>query len=523
MVAHLLRLRLRLLANSFQRSTWQVIALIVGLVYGVGSATVVSLGLLGLRIARPEVAAPVVTVVGSLLVLGFLVVPLLFGVDDAMDPRKFALFGINNKQLANGLAIAALVGVPAVAITMIAVSQIFTWSRGPMPAILAIVGAALIVVTCVLGSRVTTSLAAFALSTRRARDATATGGLVLLVILSPLFLLLINIDWRRDGIAVLESISRIVGWTPLGAVWSAPAAAAAGEPREAVAKVMIAAAFVLVLWALWRSLVATMLVTPQRIAPTRLYRGLGWFRVFAATPTGAIAARTFTYWGRDARYFVSLIVIPIVPLLMIVPLVIVGVPLHYLALLPVPVVALFLGWSIHNDVAYDSSAIWLHVVSDTPGGADRFGRAVPALLLGIPVLVAGSFVSAELYGDGSILPSLLGVSLGILFSGLGLSSIMSARFPYPVARPGDSPFSGPQSTGTASSIIQSLSFILTFLLAIPALIFAGLGMLVDPSWAWASFAVGISLGLVVLALGIYWGGHIFSKRAPELLAFSMRN
>jgi ABC-2 type transport system permease protein len=219
----------------------------------------------------------------------------------------------------------------------------------------------------------------------------------------------------------------------------------------------------------------------------------------------------------------SLIVIPIVPFLIIIPLMFVDIDPLYLAIIPVPVAALFLGWSLHNDVAYDNTAIWVHVVSDTPGVADRFGRAIPTLIVGIPLLVLGSCISAAIAGDASILPSLLGVSIGILLVGVGLSSVMSARFPYPVVHPGDSPFTNPQSSGTAASLVQSLSFLATLVLASPALIFGALGLYGDDGWAWASFAAGVGIGLIVLIAGVRVGGRIFDARATDLLAFSMRN
>lgn len=523
MVAQFLQLKLRLLANALQRSTWRIIGLAVGLVYGLGAATVVVVTLIGLRFADVAIAGSVVTVIGSVLVLGYLAVPLLFGVDDTMDPRSFSLLGIPNRTLTRGLAFAALVSVPSLAVVIIACAQIATWNRGALPVLLALVGAVVIVITCVLGSRVTTSVAAFLLSTRRARDSTATVLLLILILLSPAIALLANVDWRADGLTVLKSIAAFAGWTPFGAVWAAPAAAAAGHPGEALLKLLVGVVFAGVLFLAWRYLVAVMLVTPQRVARGRVYHGLGWFDVFPPTATGVIAARSFTYWGRDSRYFVSLIVVPVVPLMLVVPLLIAGVPAHLLALIPVPVAALFLGWSIHNDVAYDHTAVWLHVVSDTGGRSDRLGRATPALVVGLPVLIVAAVVAARLYGDMTVLPSILGVSLGVLFTGLGLSSIMSARFPYPVVHPGDSPFSQPQSTGTAAAFIQSVSFFATFLLTVPALACAALGLMAGGSWPWLSLAVGSGTGLIVFLVGILWGGHIFEKRSTDLLAFSMRN
>jgi ABC-2 type transport system permease protein len=389
--------------------------------------------------------------------------------------------------------------------------------------ILSLIGAPVIVATCVLCARVATSIAAFLLASRRSRDTTGVLGIVLLLAVAPLFLLLLNVDWQRDGITVLDRIASFAGWTPFGAVWDAPADAAAGFIGSALLKELVALAFVGLLWLVWQYLVHTMMVTQQRQPAAKNYHGLGFFAISGHSKAGAIAARSFTYWMRDARYHVSLLIIPIVPFLLMVPLMVAGVPTNALALLPVPIVAVFLGWSIHNDVAYDSTAIWLHIATGVRGRLDRLGRVIPPLVVGVPLLVVGALICAPLYGDESVLPALLGVGLGVLFSALGFSSVMSARFPYPAVRPGDSPFAQPQAAGTATSFIQSISFTATFLLAAPTFYFAFRAVVDGDDWGLAALASGLVLGGGFLALGILWGGHIFDRRSPEILAFSVRN
>ena len=164
------------------------------------------------------------------------------------------------------------------------------------------------------------------------------------------------------------------------------------------------------------------------------------------------------------------------------------------------------------------------LASNAPGWADRFGRLVPALLIGIPLVLIGSPISVAISGDNSVLPSLIGVSSSLLFAGLGVSSVVSARFPYPSVRPGDSPFAQPQASGTGAGLIQSVAFFAAIVLSLPALLFAALGLL-NPgvhSWPLVTLVVGVGLGLVLLALGVLWGGRIFTRRAPELLAFTLR-
>ena len=238
--------------------------------------------------------------------------------------------------------------------------------------------------------------------------------------------------------------------------------------------------------------------------------------------TGAIAARSFTYWFRDARYWVSLVMVPIVPIIVMVPLSLAGVPTEYLWLIPVPLMCLFLGWSLHNDTAYDSTAVWLHVASGVRGASDRAGRLVPVLIAGVLVIGLGSAVTVFVLNDWRLLPSLLGVSTALLLAGLGVGSITSARFPYPAVKPGDSPFQQPQSTGAITAFVQSLTMFGSLLIALPALIFAAMGLLVDPAWHAASFAAGIGLGVLTLVAGVWIGGRVFDRRGPEILGAAIR-
>jgi ABC-2 type transport system permease protein len=147
------------------------------------------------------------------------------------------------------------------------------------------------------------------------------------------------------------------------------------------------------------------------------------------------------------------------------------------------------------------------------------------LIIGIPLVLIGAPISTALSGDDAVLPSLIGVSFSLLLAGLGLSSVISARFPYPAVRPGDSPYAQPQVSGTGAGLIQSVAFFATIVLSVPALWFALVGLL-NPgvrTWPLASLAVGVGLGILLLALGVAWGGRIFSRRAPELLAFTLRH
>ncbi|RII94528.1 ABC transporter permease, partial [Clavibacter michiganensis] len=229
MVALVLRLRLALFANAFRRSPWQVLGLVAAAVYGI-LVTVLAVGALaGLRDADVAAARDVVVAGGALVVLGSLVVPLVLGTQDAMDPRRFASYGIEPRRLALALGVAAVVSVPGAVLVVVALTTVVTWARDPLTALVAVIAACAAVVTCVLVARISTVLSSVLLSTRRAREATGlTAGLVA-VLLVPAVVALAQADLLDDGLRPARGVLGVIAWTPLGAAWSAPAAAVEGK------------------------------------------------------------------------------------------------------------------------------------------------------------------------------------------------------------------------------------------------------------------------------------------------------
>ena len=521
MIAQFLRLKLQLTANAFRRSTWQVVGIAIGLLYGGAVTLLAVVALIGLRFVPVAVTGPVVVIGGSLTVLGFLVVPLLLGVDDTLDPRRFALFGVDRTRLAVALAVAALVSIPSIVITLVSLATLVTWARSPGAFVVALLAAPCTIAICVLVARISAAAAGLLLATRRSREALAGIAVVGLVILSPIIVLLSTVRIGSAGAHDGAVIAAVLGWTPFGASWAAPATVAAGS-AAGLLQLLEAIATVALLALAWRALVAKTLVSPTRHGRLQSYSGLGWFGRLPSTPGWAVAARSLTYWSRDVRYRVSILVVPITPIVIVLVLGFVGVPGHLLVLLPVPIVALFLGWVSHNDIAYDSSAIWLHVAAGVRGRADRLGRLLPVIAVGVPVLLAGSIVCAAISGDPVAAFGLLGVSGCLFLTGMGLGSVSSARLPYPVPQPGSSPFQQPNSSSGLTAAVQSITFLGQFVPAVPAIVLAVLGLIGGDGWYVASFIVGLGIGAVVFAVGLRLGARVFEARGPEILASAVR-
>src|SRR5690606_6964666 len=155
MVAVFLRLRLTQLANSLRRPPVHLIGLAVLLGYAI-AATTFAVGAIGdLQASDAESFSHVVTICGSLILFGFLFLPLFFGADDPADPRAAATFGLPAGQVAVGLALSAILSVPAVLLVVAAASQVNVWSEHPEALPVAVLAAGIIVATGVLGARTT--------------------------------------------------------------------------------------------------------------------------------------------------------------------------------------------------------------------------------------------------------------------------------------------------------------------------------------------------------------------------------
>ena len=171
MVAILVRLKLTLLRNSLRRSVWRTVGLIIGMVYALGIVVAVLIGMVGLRFTSLELTADVTVVAFSALTLGWLLMSLLvFGIDETVDPAKFALLPVRARELLPGLLVAGLVGVPGIASALVALGLIITWARTLPLTLAAIVTVPLGLATCFLLSRAATAAFASFLSSRRFRD-----------------------------------------------------------------------------------------------------------------------------------------------------------------------------------------------------------------------------------------------------------------------------------------------------------------------------------------------------------------
>ena len=522
MVAILVQLKLHLLRNSLRRSVWRTVGLVIGMVYALVIVVGVLIGMIALRWTSTATTGDVTIVLYSGLTVGWLLFSLLvFGVDETVDPTKFALLPVRARQLQPGLLVSGLIGSPGIATVLVGVGLVLTWARSVPLAVAAVIAFPIGVATCFLLSRAGTAAFASFLASRRFRDvafiALALFGMVLGIGGNLIGGLASRDPSQLRG--ALASAATVAGWSPFGWAWAIPAAVASGHWVGAGVRLLLSVAFVGALWSLWGHYLALRLTSPiESGAGAGKVRSGGFVdRLYPATPAGGVAVRTLHYWRRDPRYFAGIAGFSIAPLIILVSTMINPYPgSTVVAALAPLMLAVLLGMSVAQDLSYDGTAIWQHIVSGVRGADDRAGRVMSTVTVFGPVLVVLVLVAMFLSGEWRLLPMVAGVAIGVALIGLGVGSFVGSLWQWPAPPPGANPFQRGNSGGLPSLLSFGASSLGTFVLAIPLAALAVGSFWV--SWlGWLAFPVGIVIGYVVLRIGIIQGGKMLDRRWPEVM------
>jgi ABC-2 type transport system permease protein len=533
-VAELLRLRLRILANGFRRRPLHVLAIVVGLLVALAGVVLFWAGAAWVSRFDDEFVMRATTTVGAWLSIAALLLPLMIVRHSVLSPRAFLGYPISPLGVCLTMLLYSVIG-PGILLLPMAFAPVTAWPDEASQQV-AWAAAPLLFLQSLLTIRLARHLGV--VLRRHPRIAAwvdflgtvvlLLGGVVAVVVVAarvPELVWLVKL--MRPFNAFFRQVPEVIADTPFGLLWAAPgyASTTVGDPDTAWRVLGLSALLVVALLVVWIGVIGAPLRATRRQPGPRRTRVPGWFARFPTSPAGAIAARSVTYWLRDPRYRAVYAVLPLVLAVMLLALSIGGVPFSIAVLVPLPVMTLLLGWStIHNDVAYDNTAVWQHIAAQTRGSDDRRGRAVPVLLWGIVLLALGIPLTVWGHGDIRIMLPLAGVCIALLLGGVGVGSLYSARFPYAAPRPGDPAWQSPQSATSQGGIAQGISVLLVLLVAAPSLLLAtmwwidGGGM-----WGWLTLAAGIVAGGAMLAIGIRGGGRTFDARGPELLAFTLRN
>ncbi|MFN8074269.1 MAG: hypothetical protein U0Q15_02475 [Kineosporiaceae bacterium] len=511
--AAVVRLKLRLLANTWRAEAWQLVSAILGYLAAAGTAVALVAVAVGLRFAEPEVAALVVTGLGTVAGLLWTVTPLLtFGLDATVDPARFAPLPVRAGTLLPGVLVAGVLGPPGVATLLAALATTVTWARGP-EVVLAPVAALVGTATCVALARVVTTAAAGLLSARRGREASAAVFALVMAMIG-----LIPVAGEALGRRIGDSgwdpdaLAGLLGWTPFGAAWAVPGAVSTGHPGRAAAQAALAVAVLggLLWW--WRRLLARSLEAPPSATASRRTAGpRTLFDRFPASPTGAVAARVLLAFRRDSRYLIVLVS----PAVLMLVLSVTTRGLSSGPALGLVLGAFTIGLTAANVYGYDGTAFAAHLLLGVPGRADLRGRVAALLAVAVPVVLAGAVVAASVSGSARRFPLIASVGLGVLLITVGMGVVSSVLAPYPMPEAGSNPFASRSSGGLRPFLSQLALMSVLGICAGPPLL---LGLLVDAWWAQLTAClVTPAAGLAILVGGLVWAARLYDRRGPEIL------
>lgn len=114
MVGHLVSLKWKYVQASFRRSVWAVIGLVIAAVYAVLALLGLAVGYLAAAFEAPETGPLIALLAGSVLAIGWSVVPIFFsGLDGTLDESRFVLFPIEPATCRRGSSSAGSWASPA--------------------------------------------------------------------------------------------------------------------------------------------------------------------------------------------------------------------------------------------------------------------------------------------------------------------------------------------------------------------------------------------------------------------------
>jgi ABC-2 type transport system permease protein len=522
------RLKLRLMRNGMRGQGWRVALFVGGIVVGCLGA-VGGFGLLAIAGAADGAASLVaIAFTGAGLTLGWLLLPLLyFGVDETIDPARFALLPISRRTLLRGMLAAALASVPSAA-TAVALLGLVVGGLirgGPAVGAVALVGGALGILLCVVGSRALTSAFASMLRSRRVRDLAAILIAVVASSVAPLQLgvsaLIASSDLGRAA-----QVARVLAWTPLSAGYTAFLDAADGRWGAAVGKLGITAATLTALafwW--WATLESAMIgvVSGGRSATRRGARTGVVASLFPAAlrpmrPSRftALVAREWRYWWRDPRRRASILSLTIAGVVLPVALRAGASSGGGRTPLPLAVAfsAVLAAMVLANQFGSDGSAYALHLLIGVPGRVELRARSVALVLIMAPLLIVATVAVGVLTGAAAELPIAVGTVAAGLGVSTGVSALLSVLTPY--AFPDSTnPFSVSGGTGSMRGLLAAVGSFGALILQVPMLLFALLthGLAIG----FTVLAAGAAYGLAGLLIGTYIAGDILDRRGPEIL------
>lgn len=508
---HLLVSRWRAAKGASRVGMFALLALVI---------VVLAFAAFGLAALRqvPAVAPLAVNGLFTALLVAWVLGPMIaFGVDETVDPQRFALLPLRTSNLQRGLLVSSLVGYLPIGNAVLLLGAAIGLSSNGAMLPLALLSAALQLVTCVVFSRAASTAMASLMSSRRGRDLGMLIGFAVLVIY-----LVLNVMLNSGaGIGVgATKVAQVLSWTPPGALASLPSLVAAGQWGRVVVAALIAAVFLALGWWWWRRALVTSLTSgtseTEGSAPSRGLLNADAVGGGLAGTTRLVAGRVLTMMWRDPMrrmpWLLSLLMAIVWPLLVF---------RFSGAVYGCALGALLFGTQAGGMYAWEGSGLWLHMVAfgdRTRARAEVLGNLLVVTLPAVVLLMVSVGVVAAIRDDWANVPGALGLCIGLLFGAAGAAAIASAYVPYAMPQSRKSMFvssvpgqKGRTGRATLGTMLGGV------VLALPTVLLVVLAIVVSPAFGWAALVVAVVSAPIVLVVSTRVAAQKYLASTPEIL------
>lgn len=513
------RLKLRLIANGLRGRPARILLFLTGLLFAgvyavLGYLLLSTPGLLD----NERAAGIVLPLAGSALVLAWLFLPLIFfGVDESLDPARFALLPLRRRTLIIGLFAAATVGVPALSTLVATAGMVDTAARlgGPGAALAELAGILAGLLLCVALSRAVTSAFATGLRSRRSRDLAVILLAVLASLLGPLQLALLAGAERADA-DTLAAVAGVLGWTPAGAPYAVGLDVVAGRYWAVPLRLVIVLATVAALLWWWSATLERSMLGAASTARGGAAPAAGdpvdtlLFRRLPRTPFGALVAREARYWMRETRRRAALVTFAAAGVFLPVSLAVTGGNTAGMAGLIGAIAAIALA----NQFGFDGGAYATNVTAGVPGRLEVHSRAAAHAIYVLPILVVIAVVGGLVAGRPAVIAGGLGLLVAAYGVGLALVLPLSVRAAYALPQ-STSPFALSSGGGAAKGLL-AMAVLLGAAIGVVPLQLIAFGL--DDVWLWIGLPAGVAYGAAAYLIGSGVAGDSLDRRMPEVLA-----
>ena len=518
MVALFASLKWRLLTGRLRSApTSKRIRTLAGLAVLAVAAVLLAVGIATLR-QVPEYALITAAILVATQLVAWVLSPLVaFGVDETVDPHRFALLPLNRSTMLRGLTVAAVIGwlpaVNAILLLGVAVAISPVWSVLPVSVICMV----LQLLMCVVFSRAASTSLADLMSTRRGRDLGMLVGFGVFVLYIGLNASLGAVSRSAGFGAGVSTAATVLGWTPPGALVRIPTLIAQGRITEAGLLMVIPLAAIGVGYRWWSVALRKSLESGPSVTESSAPAGDHQFGGAAAGTARVVLARDMLLVWRDPMRRL--------PWLMVLVFM-VGMPFVWVrghgSLFAVAFGALMSGTQVGNQFGVDGSGMWLHIVAIGDrhrARAEMLGHLLLVLIPGTALVAASVCVVAVIRGDEKWIPAALGACLACLVGAAGIACYMSAHLPYAMPQSRGSMFASSAPQHKARSFQVSMSVLFGGLaVALPGVAFVPLAVLVNPWLGWVGLVVGPAVAGWVAWLLTNKAATIYYETTPEIFA-----